>query len=571
MVNSKGLKYGIIIDSFYLSKWQLSCVNKLCEKEADLSLVLIEEKNKAEKSWGNFLYHVSERRIANLLSRKKSLSQFKNSYPNMTVRVVGSNDVDGSIIYSPEDLNVIHEHNLDFIIRFTHSKLTPEVLTASRYGVWAFQFGDVTKYSGEVQGFWEVLNKEVITKVYLVKLGHSKQTVEVLKTGVFSTISSSYFKNKNHLLTMIADWAALVSLTIKANTFSSLPVEINDNIINHHTPTNKEYLIYIGNVIQYRMRKLYDLFFRYEYWNVGISDKPIESFISQSEADVTWLFKEDNLYYADPFAYKEGDECFLMVEELDEKVVSGYLTRFTLKHGELASVEKSVLKLPSHMSYPFILKEEGETYCIPETSEEREVAIYKLDKETGDWRKVKVLIRDFPAIDSTIIKHEGKWWLFCTNADHGSLQELYIFHSEDLFGSWKPHLLNPVKQDVRSSRPAGTIFQKDRVLYRPAQDCSLTYGGRICINRINVLTTTDYHEEVNSYINPKDDSLYSDGTHTISSAGNLTLFDGKRVDYSFSNVIKKLFMMRHKLKRRAYHLVSKLNFFHQVNAHKKAS
>lgn len=571
MGNSKGLRYGIIIDSHSISKWQLSCINKLSEKQDNLSLVLIEKNNKPERSGKNLLFNVSEQLLENALTRKKSFSHLKNIYPDISVRCVDSKGVGGLVKYSSEDLKVIHDHNLDFIIRFTRSQLAADILTAPRYGVWAFQFCDITKYGGEVQGFWEVYNEEVVTKGYLVRLGHSKQRVEILKMGTFSTISSSYYKNRKHLQTVIADWAALVSLTIKANTFSPMLVEINERMIHHQTPTNQDYLIYIGKVIKYRTKKLFDLFFRYEYWNVGISNKPIESFINHSKAEVTWLLKEDNLYYADPFAYQEGDEYYLMVEELNEKVVSGYLTRFTLKHGELSSIEKSVLKLPSHMSYPFILEDKGETYCIPETSEEREVAIYKLDKETGDWRKVKVLIRDFPAVDSTIIKHDGKWWLFCTNADHGALRDLYIFHSEDLFGPWKPHLLNPVKQDVRSSRPAGTIFLKDRTLYRPAQDCSLTYGGRITINRIHVLTTNAYHEEVYTYINPESDSLYSDGTHTISSVGDLTLFDGKRVDYSISNVIKKLFMLKHKFKRRAHHLISKVFSLHQVNGHKNVS
>ena len=573
MVNRNRLRYAIVVDSLSLSKWQLSCMNNLCEKQADLTLVLIEESNRSKRlARKNLLFQVWERPFNNSLTRNKARDKFKRVYSKVAIRYVDSKEIDGSVIYSTEDLNIIQEHNLDFIIRFTHTQLSGDIVTVPRFGVWAFQFGDITKYSGEVPGFWEVLNKDVVTKVYLVKLGPTQQSVEVLKTGVFSTIESSYFKNRNQLLTEIVDWAALVCLTIKTNTCSTTLVEFNDKAIPNLVPTNKEYLIYMGSAIKSRLRKLYDMCFRYEYWNVGVSDKPIESFISQSEAEITWLFEEDDLYYADPFAYQEGDECYLMVEEIDEKLVSGYLSRFTLNQGELSSVEKSILRLPSHMSYPFILEDGGETYCIPETSEEREVAIYKLEKETGDWRKVKVLIRDFPAVDSTIMKHDGKWWLFCTNADHGCLRDLYIFYSEDLFGTWTPHLLNPVKQDVRSSRPAGTIFEKDRVLYRPAQDCSLTYGGRIGINRINVLTTTDYHEEVYTYINPKSDSLYSDGTHTISSAGDLTLFDGKRIDYRLSNVVKKLFMIRHKLKRYLVdHLISKFASNQNENVHDESS
>ncbi|MDP4552605.1 hypothetical protein Q9251_17135 [Alkalihalobacillus macyae] len=572
MLNRKRFKYGIIVDSLSISKWQMMCIDNLCKKQAELTLVLVENSvKKTELTRSNVLFHVTELCFASSLTRKTSLKQLLNTQSNCDVRLVQSEGEEGAFIYSSEDLRFIDKHNLDFIIRFTNTNLLGGILTLPRFGVWTYQFGDISKYHGALKGFWEVYNNDAVTNVSLLKLGYPAQTVVVLKKGVFSTITTSYFKNRNQILSEVIDWAAQVCISIKANTFSTTSEIIRGKSIEKRIPTNKEYLLYTANIFKNHAIKLFDRLFRYEYWNVGISNKPIESFINQSEADINWLFEKKDLYYADPFAYQDGEECYLMVEELDERVVSGYLTRFTLNCGELSSVEKSILKIPSHMSYPFILEEGGETYCIPETSEEREVAIYKLDKQTGDWRKVKVLLQGFPAIDSTIIKHDGKWWLFCTNADHGALRDLYIFYSDDLFGSWAPHLLNPVKQDVRSSRPAGTIFEKDDVLYRPAQDCSLTYGGRIGLNRINVLTTTDYDEEVYTYINPKSGSLYSDGTHTISSVGNVTLFDGKRVDYSFSNVVKKIFMIRHKLKRCYSDVLCKLSLKNHVQAHKKVS
>ena len=45
--------------------------------------------------------------------------------------------------------------------------------------------------------------------------------------------------------------------------------------------------------------------------------------------------------------------------------------------------------------------------------------------------------------------------------------------------------LAAVKTDVRSARPAGTPFVYQGELYRPAQDCSRTYGGSIVIHRNN--------------------------------------------------------------------------------------
>jgi hypothetical protein len=120
----------------------------------------------------------------------------------------------------------------------------------------------------------------------------------------------------------------------------------------------------------------------------------------------------------------------------------------------------------------------------------------------------------------------------CTRYDQGPFDRLYIWHAPDLLGPWEPHAANPVKVDLGSARPAGTPFAYRGDLYRPAQDCSRTYGGRVVINRILRLTPTDFQEELIAYVEPITDSPYVAGLHTLSSFGDLTLIDGKRFTFS---------------------------------------
>ena len=101
-----------------------------------------------------------------------------------------------------------------------------------------------------------------------------------------------------------------------------------------------------------------------------------------------------------------------------------------------------------------------------------------------------------------------------------------------------------MKIDIRSSRPAGTPFIHEDQLFRPAQDCSKTYGGRIVLNRIKTLTISQFEEESVCFVEPQRDSLYPDGVHTISSAGGVTIIDGKRFDYSFLHFFRKLYKYR---------------------------
>jgi hypothetical protein len=139
------------------------------------------------------------------------------------------------------------------------------------------------------------------------------------------------------------------------------------------------------------------------------------------------------------------------------------------------------------------------------------------------------LLSDFAAVDSTIVNFDGRWWLFCTCAENGRNDSLYLWHSETLTGPWEAHTRNPVKIDIRSARPGGTPFVYNGELYRPSQDCSLTYGGRVSLNRVTKLTTTSFEEQVVNTVGPEIGGRYRDGMHTLSVLGtDKTLIDGKR-------------------------------------------
>ena len=88
------------------------------------------------------------------------------------------------------------------------------------------------------------------------------------------------------------------------------------------------------------------------------------------------------------------------------------------------------------------------------------------------------------SLDPTIVEWAGRWWMFGTRRDRDPNAELWLWHAPSPLGPWTVHAANPVKIDVRSSRPAGTPFVLDGVLYRPAQDCSRGYGGAVVVNRV---------------------------------------------------------------------------------------
>lgn len=274
----------------------------------------------------------------------------------------------------------------------------------------------------------------------------------------------------------------------------------------------------------------YERAFRHDHWHVGIVDAPIHAFLEpDAKFDVHWLpLPEQGKYYADPFGLVRGGAAHILFEEFDYGTNRGIISWVREEADGRFSAPTPALELPFHVSYPFLIEQAGSVYCVPETGEAHEIALYKAVEFPHRWAKAATLVRGVAGVDNTIFKHDGRFWLFCTDLGDGPFSKLRVWYAPDLVGPWTPHPANPVKDDVRSARPAGTPFSVDGELYRPAQDSSSTYGGAIVLNRIVALTTTEYREEEVTTIGPFRDAPHTHGIHTLSSMGDRTLVDGKR-------------------------------------------
>jgi hypothetical protein len=164
-------------------------------------------------------------------------------------------------------------------------------------------------------------------------------------------------------------------------------------------------------------------------------------------------------------------------------------------------------------------------YCVPEMHEAKRCDLY-LIKESGDLDFIQTLIDGVAVIDPTVFFENGRWWLLCT---HEGSAELYGYHAQTLGGAWIAHALNPLKRDVSSARPAGPPYRRRGKLYRPAQDCSTTYGGAVVINRILELSPERFREEVVCRIAPEASGDYPDGFHTLNVLDGMCVVDGKKI------------------------------------------
>jgi hypothetical protein len=260
---------------------------------------------------------------------------------------------------------------------------------------------------------------------------------------------------------------------------------------------------------------------------IGWVNRPIGDLASAPlPLDIHWLKPRTmHRYLADPFGVP-GAADRIYCEELDENDNRGRIKEITISAGRIQSEVNVDLGIPGHLSYPYLFRLGGKLYCLPESEATRRCQLFVHDAARG-WRPFATILENVAAADPTIFQWEGRFWLAYTDSDQSPHDNLCLYYADDLSGPWSPHINNPVKIDVSSSRPAGTPFFSGSTLYRPAQDCSQTYGGAVALNRVIDCTPTRYIEETVRVLHPPS-GINPHGLHTVSAWGERTLVDGKR-------------------------------------------
>jgi hypothetical protein len=546
------LKVGILTGGFTLRGWEADCLVKLSELPyVQLTLVVSPLEKADSLRERSVMIRWLENRLERSISsmRQVDVRDIHSAIQRLPIRIAAA--------ASEYDYSSI---TFDLCIQLGRRQGNIPLFGIPRYGTWAFQFG--SEHQQGIDGvdliFWNLLKGEAMVSVSLVRLDKDRDHESDVGSirGTIASITHSFQRNTEQIHQLCVPWLAALckqvhlgyhdrersSQAVNATTLSEFPV--------YRTPS---ILQGIGLFLKLQLNKSKYMFNRYfvvEHWNIGISPKPIESFLIEPFLDnVQWMPKYKH-YYADPFGAFIDNHLLILAERYDHVQRKGTISAFRHGGNEFFGCQERVIDLPIHMSYPYLLQDnEGELFCIPETYEAREVALYKAHRFPDEWRKTKVLITDFAAVDTTVFQHDGYWWLFCTDEITGANSHLHIWYALELEQEWTPHPMNPVKIDVSSSRPAGTLFYDQGQLYRPAQDCSHTYGGAVVINRVVTLTTLQFAEEPVQRLLPEMEGAYPDGLHTLSAIGNQTLVDSKTISVNVEVFLKRL---SNKLRKKLY-------------------
>lgn len=234
-----------------------------------------------------------------------------------------------------------------------------------------------------------------------------------------------------------------------------------------------------------------------------------------------------DLSRADSFSIEFDNKIYIFFEEWVTGLnAKGHLSvgELDIDKNELINVRK-ILEKKYHLSYPFTFKYKNEWYLVPETHQNNSIDLYKFIEFPYKLEKVKTLIGNINAADTTLIIKDNVTYLF-TNIKEGKKSHsdnLSLFYSDDLLNSaFKKHPMNPLKIDNRYARMAGRFVKEDGTLYRYAQDCSISYGDCMYKFEIIKLTKSDYKEKMTEVIHKPNGCVSS---HTFSKVDNFVVID----------------------------------------------
>jgi hypothetical protein len=240
-------------------------------------------------------------------------------------------------------------------------------------------------------------------------------------------------------------------------------------------------------------------------------------------------------FWADPHITRVNGTYYIFIEEFIKKKNKGHISVIELDELGNWKAPIKVLEKDYHLSYPFIFEWNDKYYMVPESRANKTIDLYECSEFPHKWIFKQCLIRNVSAVDTTLVYFSNKWWLFTALAENEAAApnvELFLFYTDDLFkGDWKAHSQNPIISDIKSARPAGSLFVKEGKLIRPSQDCSMAYGYGFDLNEIEVLSEKEYCERRTMSIRPNWDKRIL-ATHTYANCGKLTVID------AFTRILK---------------------------------
>lgn len=548
MTKRKNLRIGLLIDDYLIPNWAYIMLETIKNGGFSDFVVIVKKEVPQKKSsilkkiktiWSikNLILHIVfmkiERRIFKNSNDAFELKDIRKIVECEEITIT-PRETKFSDYVSKGDVGKIKNYNVDVFIRLGFRILRGDILNTSKYGIWSYHNGDNNVNRGGPAGVWEVFQGWTETGSILQILNEDLDGGIKLDATFVSTDKFSTYRNRNSLymqsLLMLPKKLKELYNYGENEFFKETKTDKFPHLYQNRLYTTPSNLVVLNHYIRVFFKIIYRrIFYKFffEQWillfDINRSEKISSSFFRYKK-----IIPPKDRFYADPFPFRKGDKYYIFFEEFIYNKNKGIISVIEMdKKGNYTNPE-IVLSKEYHLSYPFLIEDEGNLYMIPETAENKTIEIYKCLDFPLKWELCMNLMEDVKAVDTTILKKDDKYWMF-TNLQNefnkNNSLELFLYSSSTLLSDeWIPHPKNPIVSDVKNSRPAGNIFKLNNKLYRPSQNCAKRYGHGFNINEITGLNDEDYTEKNIQTIFPNwEESLLS--THTFNHINELTVID----------------------------------------------
>lgn len=469
-----------------------------------------------------------ERRIISLghpQGGSATVPEISNSLPGSVLSLRAADSMAQFYTVPAPDVQRIRELNLDLLIQFGQKEFHGAVLGAARLGSLVLDYHG-NRASKQVEpGFWEAYYKSPKTRFAIRHHTAEHPEGRTIVSGAFPT-KFLFLLNRTHLYQKSS--AQLRTLLRKFASSGALPDYQSTGPYSgpsHAAPDVRHSVVYVGKMLFRIGQKIaYKLLNIRQKWGISVI---------QSDWRNAALWRSTQLsaprghFWADPFLYQHKGKTYCFVEDFVYSTIRGHITVLELTASGATEIG-ACIKEDYHLSFPFLFKHEGMLYMCPESSEARQVRIYRCAAFPQQWELCHIAMDDISAADSMFFQHGGKWWMM-TNIDHSGLDdhcsELYLFSGASPFEeNWVPHPQNPIRIDPDGGRNAGMIIEGGK-LFRAAQSQGFDqYGQGLILYEIVEINEVAYQERLVSRITCdfRDGLL---GSHHVSTTGNITVFD----------------------------------------------
>lgn len=499
----------LIIDYKNIKRWQETALLETKDL-LDIKLILNCKNTKSKKKIiRNFAYY-----ILNFFTIKNKYTRNKR-YINTTAKWVHFNSaINNNWQFIPNEVlpNIIST-DIKLIIKFGMNLLDIEK-TNIKVPIISYHHGDPTKYRGRPPGFYEVLHKERNIGTIVQNLSNELDGGDILAINYSKIYHYSYKKSLENIFFNSQYLLRKAILNLEKDK------KLNNNLKGklYKLPGNLLVCKFIFILLIRKIKRYFYGLLIEKRWNI-IFFKKLEAIwdlnsskIFCTNEGVSPKLNNRYLFVADPFFSINDNNIF--AEGLEKKTGLGTIVKVNFENLAIHEVH---LNGKGHFAYPQCLNFKNEEWILPEISAHSRQKLFNINNGHSINLRIEGNNR---LIDPTLYKFKNMYYLFCGHIND-SLDNLYLYFSEDITGPYKSHPSNPIVTNPISARMAGNIFIQNNNMYRFGQNNCFGYGEKVTVNKINKLSTLIYEEEIVSEVSFKD----TKGPHTINFSENMIVLD----------------------------------------------